>query len=127
MNFVRHRFYISALLLCAAALLSTPALPQQPQQDQDQNQTSAPEPNAPSENPTQPIPAIRSPLAGINGNDDDQQNPQKIVPDTTPLAGVEPINSGRPALDHNFIQPQFKVFSIADSNELTDSKNNSSG
>jgi hypothetical protein len=125
MRFVLNKFYILALLLCAAALLSTPARAQQPQ-DQTQPQTT-PDPNAPSENPTQPIPAIRSPLAGINGNDDDQQNPQKIVPDTTPLAGVEPINSGRPALDHNFIQPQFKVFSTADSNELTDSKNNSSG
>ncbi len=121
---MRNKLYIPAVLFCAAALLSTSARAQQPQ-DQDQNQTSAPEPNAPSENPAQPIPAIRSPLAGINGNDDDQQAPQKIVPDTTPLSGVEPINSGRPALDHNYIQPQFKIFSIADSDELSASGNGS--
>jgi hypothetical protein len=114
------------LLFCAAALLSTPARAQQQPPDQDQQgQTSAPEPNTPSENPAQPIPAIRSPLAGINGNDDDQQVTQKIVPDTTPLAGVEPINSGRPALDHNFIQPQFKILSIADSDQLSPSGTNS--
>jgi hypothetical protein len=124
MRFVRNKFHILTVLLGAAALLSTPARAQQQQPDQEQQgQTSAPAPNTPTENPAQPIPAIRSPLAGINGNDDDQQNPQKIVPDTTPLSGVEPINSGRPALDHNYIQPQFKVFSIADSDSLSASGN----
>jgi hypothetical protein len=119
------RLYILAFLACAAALVASPVRAQAPQ-DQPQPQTQ--DPNASSENPSQPIPAIHSPLAGVNGNDqDDQQVTQKTVPDTTPLSGVENISSGKAPLDHNFIDPQFKIFSIADSDGLSANGNSSWG
>src|ERR1700723_86513 len=118
------KLHILSVSLCAAALMAIPVRAQQPP-DQDQSQKPAPNPNAPSENPAQPIPAIRSPLAGLNGTDDDREVTQKTLPDTTALTGVEPISFGRAPLDHNYIQPQFRIFSIADSDEL--SASNSSG
>ena len=118
------QLHILSVSLCAAALMAIPVRAQQPP-DQDQSQQPAPNPNAPSENPAQPIPAIRSPLAGLNGTDDDREVTQKTLPDTTALTGVEPISFGRAPLDHNYIQPQFRIFSIADSDEL--SASNSSG
>jgi hypothetical protein len=119
------RIYMLVSLACAAALVASPVRAQAPQ-DQPQPQTQ--DPNASSENPSQPIPAIHSPLAGVNGNDqDDQQVPQQTVPDTTPLSGVEPISSGRAPLDHNFIDPQFKIFSIADSDGLAANGNSGWG
>ena len=118
------KLHILSVSLCAAALMAIPVRAQQPP-DQDQSQQPAPNPNAPSENPAQPIPAIRSPLAGLNGTDDDREVTQKTLPDTTALTGVEPISFGRAPLDHNYIQPQFRIFSIADSDEL--SASNSSG
>jgi hypothetical protein len=118
---MRSRVYILILWICAAVSVASPAHAQQPT-DQTQPQTQAP--NATAENPSQPIPAIRSPLAGIDGNDqDDQSVPQKTLPDTTPLSGVENISIGKEPLDHNFIQPQFKIFSTADSDGLSASGN----
>jgi hypothetical protein len=114
---MRSRFYILISLVCATALAARPARAQQPQ---DQTQPQTQDTNATAENPSQPIPAIRSPLAGLNGNDqDDQQVTQKTLPDTTPLSGVENISIGKAPLDHNFIQPQFKIFSTADSDGLS--------
>ena len=115
---MHKKLHILGVSLCAAALLAIPVRAQQPQ-DQDQSQQPAQNPNSPSENPAQPIPAIRSPLAGINGTDDDRDVTQKTLPDTTPLTGVEPISLGRAPLEHNYWQPQFKIFSTADSDELS--------
>jgi hypothetical protein len=125
MTLMHKKLHILAVSLCAAALLAIPVRAQQPQ-DQDQSQQPAQNPNAPADNPAQPIPAIRSPLAGINGTDDDREVTQKTLPDTTPLTGVEPISLGRAPLDHNFLQPQFRIYSIADSDELSASGNSSS-
>ncbi len=80
---MHKKLHILGVSLCAAALLAIPVRAQQPQ-DQDQSQPPAQNPNSPSENPAQPIPAIRSPLAGINGTDDDRDVTQKTLPDTTP-------------------------------------------
>ena len=113
---MRAGFHILGLLICAVALAAGPVRAQQPQ-DQAPPQTQ--DPNASPENPSQPIPAIRSPLAGLNGNDQDQEGPQKTLPDTTPLSSVENISIGKAPLDHNFIQPQFKIFSTADSDGLS--------
>ncbi len=120
---MRGGFYILASLICAAALAASPVRAQEPQ---DQTPPQTQDPNASSENPSQPIPAIHSPLAGVNGNgQDDQGVPQKTLPDTTPLSSVENISIGKAPLDHNFIQPQFRIFSTADSDGL--SANGNSG
>jgi hypothetical protein len=111
------RFYILACLACIVALSAKPVRAQQPE---DQTQDQSANPNQNSEQPAQPIPAIRSPLAGINGTDqDDQQVTQKTLPDTTPLSSVEPISLGRLPLEHNYIQPVFEIFTTADSDELS--------
>jgi hypothetical protein len=118
---MRRTLYILSSLACAAALMARPVCAQQqPNQTPDQTQQPVQDPNATSENPSQPIPAIRSPLAGINGNDqDDREVTQKTLPDTTPLSGIENISLGRPRLDHNYVQPQFEIFTTADSDELS--------
>jgi hypothetical protein len=114
---MRSKVYILGYLICAAALTAKPAQAQQPQ---DQTQGQSQTPDAGSEQPSQPIPAIRSPLAGINGNDqDNQQVTQKTLPDTTPLSGIENISLGRARIDHNYLQPQFEIFTTADSDELS--------
>lgn len=118
-----NKLYILGALVCAMALTANPARAQQaPDQPQDQSQPSAQDPN-PGSQQSQPIPAIRSPLAGINGNDQDEQVTQKTLPDTTPLSGIEPISLGKAPLGHNYLQPQFKIFSTADSDELSASGN----
>jgi hypothetical protein len=120
------KLYILSVLVCAAALVASPVrAQQQPDQPQDQSQQPPQDPNQNSEQAAQPIPAIRSPLAGINGNNQDEEVTQKTIPDTTPLSGVEPISLGRAPLTHNYLQPQFKIFSTADSDEL--SANGNSG
>jgi hypothetical protein len=119
---MRGRFYILGYLICAAALMARPVCAQQQTPDQPPNQTQ--DPNETPGQPAQPIPAIRSPLAGMNGNDqDDQQVNQKVLPDTTPLAGVENISLGRPAIEHNYLQPRFGVYTTVDSNQLSANEN----
>jgi hypothetical protein len=120
---VSSKIYILGGLVCAMALTANSVRAQQaPDQPQDQTQPSPQDPNQGSQQ-TQPIPAIRSPLAGINGNDQDEQVTQKTLPDTTPLSGIEPISLGKAPLGHNYLQPQFKIFSTADSDELSASGN----
>ena len=114
---MRLKIYILSSLVCAAALTANPAWAQQQPQDQTQGQSQTPDTG--TENPSQPIPAIRSPLAGINGNDQDQEVTQKTLPDTAPLSGIENISLGHARLDHNYLQPQFEIFSTADSDELS--------
>jgi hypothetical protein len=122
---VSRKVYILGALIGAMALTASSVRAQQPpDQPQDQSQQPPQDPNQGSQQ-AQPIPAIRSPLAGINGNDQDEQVTQKTLPDTTPLSGIEPISLGKAPLGHNYLQPQFKLFSTADSNEL--SANGNSG
>src|SRR5579871_125467 len=105
--------------LFAALCTSVPARAQQPTQpDQPQGQqpdAQQPDNTAPENNPTQPIPAIRSPLAGAanNGQDDTQE---QIQPDTNSISGVAPIGLGSPAMTHNYWAPRLAIAGTADSN-----------
>jgi hypothetical protein len=78
------------------------------QQGQDQNQNQ--------ENPTEPIPAIRSPLAGAADNGQMNTDQGQIQPDTNSVTGVEPIGVGAPPVTHNYWQPRVAVAATADSN-----------
>jgi hypothetical protein len=106
-------------ILFAALCTSAPARAQQPTQpDQPQGQqpdAQQPDNTAPENNPTQPIPAIRSPLAGAanNGQDDTQG---QIQPDTNSISGVAPIGLGSPVMTHNYWAPRLAIAGTADSN-----------
>lgn len=77
--------------------------------------------------PSQPIPAYHSPLAGAadNGADDDAYaDPQKLGPDTRALTGVQDLSLGVPATTHSFWQPHVDFTSTVDTNPLNASGSN---
>jgi hypothetical protein len=115
------------------AVLVTPVRAQQQQQQppdqQGQGQQPSPDTNAPEntpEQPTEPVPAIRSPLAGATDNQG-QQESQQIVPDTTPLTGAENITSGKALMTHNYWAPKLNIFSTADSDGLAEAGSGKTG
>ncbi|MGC2698847.1 MAG: hypothetical protein WA306_01515 [Candidatus Acidiferrales bacterium] len=102
--------YISMSALWVLLLSCAPARAQQPAdspQDQQQGQQ-----------PAQPIPAIRSPLASAadNGDEDETANPQQIQPDTRSLTGVEDLSVGSMAIEHSYWQPRVAIAETVDSN-----------
>src|SRR5271156_3446415 len=102
--------YISIGGIWLVLLSCAPARAQQPAdtpQDQQQGQQ-----------PSQPIPAIRSPLASgaDNGDEDEAPNPQLVLPDTRSLTGVEDLSLGTLALEHSYWQPRAAVSETVDSN-----------
>jgi hypothetical protein len=74
--------------------------------------------NSQQEQPTTPIPAIRSPLAGAtdNGDADETGNSQQLTPDTRSLTGVEDLSLGTIPLRHSYWQPRASLLANADSN-----------
>jgi hypothetical protein len=92
------------LLSCAPARAQQPA---DTPQDQQQGQQ-----------PSQPIPAIRSPLASgaDNGDQDEAPNPQEMKPDTRSLTGVEDLSLGTMALERSYWQPRLAISETVDSN-----------
>ncbi len=86
-------------------------------QDQQQGQQAS-----------QPIPAIRSPLASgaDNGDQDEAPNPQLMQPDTRSLTGVEDLSLGSMALEHSYWQPRMALAETVDSNPGSTSAGNGS-
>ncbi|MGB8799229.1 MAG: hypothetical protein WCC97_00960 [Candidatus Acidiferrales bacterium] len=78
--------------------------------------------------PSQPIPAIRSPLASgaDNGDEDEAPNPQQVQPDTRSLTGVEDLSLGSMALEHSYWQPRLALSETVDSNPGSTSAGNGS-
>jgi hypothetical protein len=73
-----------------------------------------------------PIPAYHSPLASAANNDDAEDveaGPQKLAPDTRPLAGAQDFSLGAPALTHSYWQPHVNVTTTADSSALSTTQN----
>jgi hypothetical protein len=102
--------YISIGGVWLVLLSCAPARAQQPADNpQDQQQ---------GQQPSQPIPAIRSPLASgaDNGDQDEAPNPQLLLPDTRSLTGVEDLSLGTMALEHSYWQPRAVVSETVDSN-----------
>jgi hypothetical protein len=112
--------YISIGGIWLVLLSCAPARAQQPSdtsQDQQQGQQ-----------PSQPIPAIRSPLASgaDNGDQNAAPNPQEMQPDTRSLTGVEDLSLGTMALERSYWQPRAAVSETVDSNPASSSAGNGS-
>jgi hypothetical protein len=98
--------FISLTAMGAIALSAAPALWAQQQPDPQQGQQ-----------PTTPIPAIRSPLAsGADNGADETLGSQQMTPDTRSLTGAEDLSLGTVPVEHSYWQPHFSVSATADSN-----------
>src|SRR5271156_3981981 len=95
---------ISLAALGAVALSTATARAQQPPPDAQQGQQ-----------PSEPIPAIRSPLAGAAG-DVNSQDSQDLSPDTRSLTGVEDLSLGTLPESHSYWQPHISILGTVDSN-----------
>jgi len=88
---------------------------QQNQGQQNQGQTT-PQGQQNQEQPATPIPAYRSPLASAAGAQDEDQGPQPLTPDTTPLSGALNVGLGNLQNDHSYWQPHVDISGSVDSN-----------
>jgi hypothetical protein len=67
--------------------------------------------------PSAPIPAIRSPLAGAADNGDaGAQDSQTLTPDTRSLTGVQDLSLGTLPVTHSYWQPHVSIIATVDSN-----------
>jgi hypothetical protein len=67
--------------------------------------------------PSAPIPAIRSPLAGAADNGDaGAQDSQTLTPDTRSLTGVQDLSLGTLPVTHSYWQPHIAISGTVDSN-----------
>lgn len=120
-NGLRRTWFVVVVALAFAP----PALSQQ-DQDQQQNQQQNQQTQGQQQNgqnnqgdqPAQPIPAYRSPLAIGGAQQNENPNNSGLQPDTHPLAGAQQIGLGESAEQHSYWQPSFSVFSTFDSNSL---------
>ncbi|MFZ0523447.1 MAG: hypothetical protein WAL95_20640 [Candidatus Acidiferrales bacterium] len=102
--------YILMAWICVVLMGVPPARAQQQPGDSQQNQQQG-------QQPAQPIPAIRSPLASAADNGEDETgNPQQMQPDTRSLTGVEDLSLGTMAIEHSYWQPRLAVLETVDSN-----------
>ena len=103
---IRIIISISLAAIGAVALGGIPTLAQQQPANTQQEQ------------PTTPIPAIRSPLAGATDNGDagETGNSQQLTPDTRSLTGVEDLSLGTIPLTHSYWQPRASLLANVDSN-----------
>ena len=97
---------LKLFLLASLGALTVASPAAQAQQTQDQQQQQQQQPQKPLDQSSQPIPAIRSPLAGAADNgDQDVAGNQPLTPDTRSLAGVETLTVGIPATAHRYWLP----------------------
>lgn len=95
-------------LACALLFLAVPvARCQDSSSGADQNQ---------QDQGAQPIPAYHSPFAAGSGNQDANDNPQAVQPDTRPLTGAQYISMGNVTNKRSYWQPRVDVTGSADSN-----------
>lgn len=121
MRAMRTLKYISVAWICVALLSVVPARAQQQPADSQQDQQQG-------QQPAQPIPAIRSPLASAADNGEDEvPNPQEMLPDTRSLTGVEDLSVGTMALEHSYWQPRVALAETVDSNPGLSNGSSSSG
>jgi len=95
-----------AIGLCVLAFVAPTTRAQQQEQPADNS------------NPSGPIPAYHSPLAGAAGNGQSTESPQELMPDTNSLSGAQVLTLGMP-LTRTYWQPSFNYSGSADSNPIT--------
>lgn len=107
------RVQINALRtsLCVFLLAVPAAWAQQSQQPQQQSGQQ------PADQSSGPIPAYRSPLASAAGDNQDEDEPQVLAPDTRSLSGAQDLSLGIPTA-RSYWQPHFDISVIANSNPL---------
>jgi hypothetical protein len=106
-----------AFLAVAIGAAGARAQQSQDQQGQDQGQSQNQGAQQNQDQAQQPIPAYRSPMAGVTGNDNDENtSPDSYVPDTTPLAGASSILIGVPRESRSYWQPSLSGVVTVDSN-----------
>jgi hypothetical protein len=93
---------VCALLVAAPAVRS-----QQSQNSDGQSQDNQ---------PTQPIPAYKSPFGSGSANNDADENSQDVSPDTRPLSGAQYLSVGNLKTTRSYWQPRFNITGSADSN-----------
>jgi hypothetical protein len=112
MRRLRYSFWIALYVTTMGVTVAQGQQQSQGQTQQSQGQTQS--------QPTSPIPAYRSPLAGMADNGDaDNASPQQLVPDNRSLTGAENLSLGGPALVHSYWQPSVDIISSATSNALS--------
>lgn len=93
---------------------------QQPSQQQQSQSPQSQQTQQPQDQPSQPIPAYHSPLAGLAGNQtEDNPDPSALSPDNRPLAGAQDVALGAPRTEHSYWEPNFVLSTTADSNPLS--------
>jgi hypothetical protein len=103
---------ILGVAMCLAALCAPVAWAQQQTPDQ------SPQPAAPDQGPTKPsgpIPAYRSPLAGVTDNGEDTDTGTELSPDTNSLTGVQNFTLGLQTT-RSYWQPHVDFATTVDSN-----------
>src|ERR1700735_1971147 len=93
---MRKSTFIFGTVICAIAL-SVPSARAQQQHPHPQQ----PQP--------QPIPAYHSPLASEADNADPNATPPQLLPDNSPLTGIQDPSLGVPSTNHSYWTPHAEV------------------
>ena len=111
----------SQYILGPALVMLTIGVPRGGAQQQSQQQPPQQAPQQSQNQPSQPIPAYRSPLTGTDNSaaDDANGSPEALAPDTRSLAGAQDLSLGAPKTGHSFWQPHFDLSSTLASNSLS--------
>src|ERR1700722_16872208 len=99
-----HSVYNKIAIVCGIFLLSASM-----SVAQQQDQGAGPNPSQNQDQDTEPIPAYRSPLASAGDDSGLNTNPEPVEPDTTSLAGAEPLSVGAPEGQRSYWQPHIGV------------------
>jgi hypothetical protein len=102
----RRGFWLAGAV-CVLLTAAPAARSQQSQNSDGQSQDNQ---------PTQPIPAYKSPFSIGSANNDADQNSQNVSPDTRPLSGAQYLSVGNLKITRSYWQPQFNITGSADSN-----------
>lgn len=90
--------------------------PQQTQPEQQQQQPQQPQQPDQSGGQEQPIPAYKSPLASQADNGGTDANTPILLPDNSPLTGIQPLSLGVPLRRRSYWEPHAQVDATVDTN-----------